>query len=99
MAHKPSGLPYEAGTPPNWPTDVNRFRFDSDTRTLSGDCPRCGHPFSDDLTDHIVIGLAPKKDSNTIDYPWECTCVVAHTGAPAGTTGCGANGVVRIRLP
>jgi hypothetical protein len=95
MAGKSKPLPYEAGKPANWDTGVKGFRFNKESLTLSGDCPRCHHAFARDLTDRIVNGSAPRPDG-TIDYLWECTCEFAHPGVPAGSTGCGAKGPVRI---
>ncbi|MCV3209799.1 hypothetical protein OHD62_18315 [Mesorhizobium sp. YC-39] len=91
-------VPYEEGTPPDWDTAVGSFTITKrregslEKSMLTGACPRCRHAFLKDISDVVVQAFAPE----TIRYAWRCGCGLLHAGAPAGTTGCGASGVLEI---
>lgn len=86
-------IPYEEAVPSNWDTAVTSFVLDRSKRLLTGDCPRCRHPFVKDLSPMFGHGINPSKKV----YDWRCNCEVGH-GAPEGKRGCGAYGAFKVTL-
>lgn len=78
---------------------------------LYGPCPRCGHDIEKNLTGPGVR-FAPSDTEDTdaqyvevdlaqyveVDVFLRCNCDVTHGGAPENSSGCGAEGGVRVRL-
>ena len=57
--------------------------------SLSGPCPRCGHPAPNQASLQVTSleALAPSPDCLTVDL--QCTCQEPHPGRPDGKDGCG----------
>ncbi|MGD0997806.1 MAG: hypothetical protein ABR941_05740 [Thermoleophilia bacterium] len=100
-------IPYEEGTPPepDWSRGLAKLKVKSvqvgarATRSLEGDCPRCGHPIAKNLdVGGPMLGYAKARLDEEVVF-LSCNCHSGHAGAPAGAVGCGAEGGVRLSIP
>lgn len=77
-----------------------------DLLLLSGDCPRCRHPFTTELpikSTKLVPGRAltgmsaGSVTANPVEHVVACACNFQHEGQPDGAIGCGALAKIVIK--
>lgn len=97
---------YELHEPESWTAAVAGFRQDrSDegrTVTLAGECPRCRHDMSVELSieDRSGTTVTEKHDCEELPNKFVkvafCNCAESHEGRPDERAGCGAYGGLLI---
>ncbi|TDC28597.1 hypothetical protein E1211_27580 [Micromonospora sp. 15K316] len=63
---------------------------------LSGDCPRCRHPVTFPVVDHVYRHGSAIPPGDPGYRTVLCTCDAEHPGRPAGPAGCGAYWTLRL---
>lgn len=90
------------------------WKGDEDSLRTEGECPRCRHPMSREITRGPVIQQQPAKDVAALEVleasrdraaeapvvrvVVACNCVETHKGGPAGESGCGARATQTLAL-
>ena len=104
MSTTQAKLDYASGTPPEWDAGAEAFELVETPRPgsspkyeLVGPCPRCGHTLAKDVTVYVGPALAATT-SQDIVVRVVCNCLDGHPKTPEGTTGCGAEGGVRLEF-
>ncbi|WP_433529117.1 hypothetical protein ACQPYA_22715 [Micromonospora sp. CA-263727] len=65
---------------------------------LVGDCPRCQHPISCPVVDHVYRSDAPGGSDDPGYRTVLCTCEADHPSRPEWLTGCGAYWTLRLEV-
>ncbi|MEV6811751.1 hypothetical protein [Micromonospora sp. NPDC051296] len=65
---------------------------------LNGDCPRCQHPISCPIVNHVYRWSGPGTSGDSGYRTVLCTCEGVHPARPDGLTGCGAYWTLRLEV-
>ncbi|MFI6264176.1 hypothetical protein [Micromonospora sp. NPDC051006] len=89
----PGPLPYAEVTDDGyavWAAETFTAREYGPAVLLSGDCPRCRHPSTYPVVEHVYKHVAPSPSDDPGYRTVLCACEAEHPARPAGLTGCGA---------
>lgn len=97
-------LKYEKGEPAEWRDGIENLQLEvrqapgsgnNRTYDIVGPCPRCKHQLRKNI-DYIVGPALALSSLEELVVRVVCNCTSAHEGAPEGTSGCGAEGAIKL---